>query len=176
MPFSVRVHPAPFSPRQTDTRGGTDPTFDRKVHVGWAIFPVKMGVGWRRLWRLLRARCAFFFAQGGSNIIEARRTCRYDHPVAFGCHRGVDPKVGFEVYFICERLNVWFPIQGDMQHPCVHINTSVPLYELLLRSCTPTRRLKVPLGIGEERHQKGGWSTQWCLESGLLLPFCGQEV
>ena len=77
----------------------------------WAgrFFPVKMGVGWRRLWRLSRARCTFFFVQGGSNIIKAQRACRYDHPVAFGCRRGVDPKVGFEVYFICERLNVWSP-------------------------------------------------------------------
>ena len=80
--------------------------FDSDSVLAGRFFPVKMGVGWRRLWRLSRARCTFFFVQGGPNIINARRTCRYDHPLTFGCRRGVDPKVWFRVNFICERLNV----------------------------------------------------------------------
>ena len=138
--------------------------------------PQSMGERWRRLWRLSRARCAIVFAQGGSNIIKARRTCRYDHPVAFGCHRGVDPKVGFEVYFICERLNVRLTAPRDPGRHGVGIRADVSWGREISRLCTPTRRLKVPLGIGEERHQKGGWSTQWCLESGLILTLHGLEL
>ena len=121
-------------------------------------FPVGV-VGWRRLWRLSRAQCTFFFVQGGSNIIKARRTCRYDHPVAFGCHRGVDPKVGFRVNFICERLTVRLTAPPDPWLNWIGINADVWWCGEISRLCTPTSRLKVPLGIGEERHQKGGWSS-----------------
>ena len=58
----------------------------------------------------------------------------------------------------------------------VGIRADVSWGREISRLCTPTRRLKVPLGIGEERHQKGEWSTQWCLESGLLSPLYGLEL
>ena len=65
-----------------------------------------------------------------SGVFIKFRVARFGlgHPAAFGCHRGVDPKVGFRVNFICESLNERFKILPDMQHPCVHISTAVSQY------------------------------------------------
>ena len=119
------------------------------------------------------------FDQGGSNIVNAQRTCRYDHPVAFSCHVGsttADPEVEFWVNFICERLNVKLTAPQGPGLYSARIRTDVLWGRKISGLCTPTRHLKVPLGIGEERHQKGGWSAQWRLESGLLLPLYGLEL
>ena len=67
---------------------------DRRPCLAAEGVPSQNGRRGRRLWRLSRARCTFFFVQGGSNIINVRRTCRYNHPATFGCRRGGRPKGG----------------------------------------------------------------------------------